>query len=908
MLSVKLYCEYMENPCGIDFPEPRFNWSFSGESKSHEQQAYRLLVSNNPNDINNNIGNCWDSGVVKSSDTLNIVYAGLPLRSATKYYVIVQVYDDTEKLITSSVQTFVTGLMNKDEWIASWIGGPTVQRSCFWYRKDFELKASIKTAIAYVASPCYYALTVNGKKSDTSVLNNAWTDCDKSVLYSTFEITSLLNSGSNAIGVESGYGWHNLRESEDNVGWGESLFSAQLIITYEDGTTEALLSDLDGWYYSTVGPIKYNSIYNGETYDARDEIFGWDLPSYEMDTNWKQVVEHEPPAGVLRSQYLEPIRIVDEIKQPKILEVGDGSYTLDFGQNFAGWTRLSICGERGQEIVLKHAELINADNTINPISLRRARATDTYTLKGGQVETYEPRFTYHGFRYVQVFGLTEKPTPGMFVGCIVRSDVERIGSFKCDNDLVNKLYENIQWTESSNLHGLPTDCPQRDERLGWLNDMTVRNECAIYNFRLPQLYTKWLQDIRDAQGRTTGAITDTAPFVRYGLRPADPVSSSFLLIPWNIYQHYGDTRIIENNYEAMKKWVGYLKRNSNDYVLRYSQMGDWAAPVVGTDIKSIGSGAVSVITPTILMATGYFYYDCLLMSKMATVLGHFDDAEYYAAEAECVADAFQSKFYQVKEKYYANNSQAGNTFPLYLGITPQDDHTDVVEKIKEDIRKNGHLTTGNLCSRYIIEVLLKNGEEDLAWKLLTKRDYPSWGFMIDNGATTIWERWENVVSPGPLMMMASHNHPMNGAVGVCFHKYFGGMQVDESVIGFSHFTIKPVMPDGLNNVDCTLNTVQGLVRSSWARTDDTVIMSVTVPFNTTATVHLPVKGIDKNDLCIISDAISVNNSEITYSLPSIKKSVRITDGYWAVGLRSGEYKFIIGSNLNSNNYNDPTSM
>lgn len=468
MLSVKLYCEYMENPYGIDFPEPRFNWSFSGESKSHEQKAYRLLVSNNLNDINNNIGNCWDSGVVKSSDTLNVMYAGLPLQSATKYYAIVQAYDDTEKLITSSVQTFVTGLMSKDEWIAPWIGGPTVQRSCFWYRKDFELKASIKTAIAYVASPCYYVLTVNGKKSDTSVLNNAWTDCDKSVLYSTFEITSLLNSGSNAIGVESGYGWHNLRESEDNVGWGESLFSAQLIITYEDGTTEALLSDLDGWYYSTVGPIKYNSIYNGETYDARDEIFGWDLPSYEMDTNWKQVVEHEPPAGVLRSQYLEPIRIVDEIKQPKILEVGDGSYTLDFGQNFAGWTRLSICGERGQEIVLKHAELINADNTINPISLRRARATDTYTLKGGLVETYEPRFTYHGFRYVQVFGLTEKPTPDMFVGCIVRSDVERIGSFKCDNDLVNKIYENIQWTESSNLHGLPTDCPQRDERFDLL--------------------------------------------------------------------------------------------------------------------------------------------------------------------------------------------------------------------------------------------------------------------------------------------------------------------------------------------------------------------------------------------------------------------------------------------------------
>ena len=246
--------------------------------------------------------------------------------------------------------------------------------------------------------------------------------------------------------------------------------------------------------------------------------------------------------------------------------------------------------------MLKYAELIHEDYSVNPISLRRARATDIYTLKGGEEEIYEPRFTYHGFRYVQIYGLEERPGADRFTGCVVRSDVCRVGAFSCDNKLLNQLYSNIVWTEGSNLHGLPTDCPQRDERLGWLNDMTVRNECALYNYRLPQLYEKWLQDIRDAQGERTGAITDTAPFIRYGLRPADPVSTSFLLIPWNTYLHYGDVRIIEQNYEAMRRWVGYLKRNSNGYVLRYSQMGDWAAPVSGTDLGSIGSGAVSTLS------------------------------------------------------------------------------------------------------------------------------------------------------------------------------------------------------------------------------------------------------------------------------------------------------------------------
>ena len=893
-MDLKVYCEYMRDPIGLDMQNPRFSWSYEGDGTGRSQRVYRILVGETEEQLERGEGTLWDSGMVESSESSCVWYQGKNLQSAKTFDIKVTALLDDGQAVESRITSFTTGLANGEPWEALWIGGPAVERSCFWYRKEFTLEKPVRHAMAFVASPCYYVLTINGKKADTSVLNNAWTDCKKTVLYASYIITDKLSLGDNAFGIECGNGWHNLRESEDGVGWGENLFSAEFLLEYGDGTREWIFSDLNGWYYTTSGPMVKNSIYHGEQYDAGLERPGWDCPGYTMDQSWREVVEHEPMPGIIRSQILEPIRVVKELPVRAVYEAGDGSYTLDFGQNFAGWVRIRISGKAGTRIMLKYAELIHEDYSVNPISLRRARATDIYTLKGGEEEIYEPRFTYHGFRYVQIYGLEERPGADRFTGCVVRSDVCRVGAFSCDNKLLNQLYSNIVWTEGSNLHGLPTDCPQRDERLGWLNDMTVRNECALYNYRLPQLYEKWLQDIRDAQGERTGAITDTAPFIRYGLRPADPVSTSFLLIPWNTYLHYGDVRIIEQNYEAMRRWVGYLKRNSNGYVLRYSQMGDWAAPVSGTDLGSIGSGAVSTITPTVLMGTGYFYYDCVLMAKMSRVLGLGEDETFYLEEAGKIREAFQARFYHKDKKYYANNSQAGNTFPMYLGLVPEADRKAVLHQIKDDILKHHmHLTTGNLCSRYIIEVLFQNGEEDLAYELLTQTEYPSWGYMIENGATTIWERWEKVDAPGPLAGMASHNHPMNGAVGVCFHKYLGGVRADESHPGFEHVVIKPVIPKQLRCVECSLDSIRGRISSGWEKTEEGLDLHVRIPVNCRASIYLPVKGTGQKTMHIESNGEVLIHGDQAMELPGIQLR-DIASGQWViVEAGSGTYDFRI---------------
>lgn len=895
--QLKLYCEYLEKPVGIDAECPRFSWVYQTEDRGLRQEKYQIIVAEDEDGIADGNRLLWDSGVVDSDQTLNVSYAGTKLRSACTYFYRVTIWLNNGEKIESGTSEFLTGLMDDEPWRADWVGGPMMEKHTFWFRKEFELHGRIRKAVAFVASPCYYVLTVNGEKIGDAVLNNAWTDSEKTCLYATYLVTKNLIQAQNAIGVTVGNGWNALRLGEDGAGKGEHLFSMQMLLEYEDGRGEWLCSDLNGWYYTADGPIVFNSIYHGETYDARREIIGWDQSGYDIEkssAHWSKVVEFEPMHGKMQAQELEPCKVVQHFEPVKIYEIADGSYGIDFGQNYAGWVKLSIHEKCGTEIVAKYAELEHQDHTVNQVSLRGVRATDTYIAKGDETEIYEPSFTYHGFRFVQVYGLSKKPEAGDVVGCVVRSAVDIVGSFHCDNPLLNRLYQNIMWTEGSNLHGLPTDCPQRDERLGWLNDMTVRNECALYNYRLPLLYEKWLQDIRDTQGEKTGAITDTAPFTRFGQRPADPVSSSFLLIPWNVYCHYQDKKVLEDNYEAAQKWVNYLKRNSDNYIVRYCPMGDWAAPIDGTDKGSIGAGAVSTITPTVLMGTGYLYYDFCLLAKMARVLGKHSDEEYYQNEAANVKEAFQREFYHEDKGYYASNSQASNTFPLYLGMGEEGNSKAVISHLVHDIvetHKN-HLTTGNLCSRYMIEVLFQNGEENIAYDLLTQDSYPSWGYMIANGATTVWERWENITEEGPLSGMASHNHPMNGAVGVCFHKYLAGISVDESNPGFKNIKISPVIPHQMRHVEASIQTMRGIVSSSWhIGEDDTFSLEVMIPFNCTGEIHIPLAGTDAEAVTLLESGGEIIKNGRVVSQKGFG-SVVCAEKEVIVKVASGSYQFV----------------
>lgn len=894
-MEVKVFCEYLENPVGIDMEHPRFSWAVENAESGRMQKSYRIRVAKNAEDLTKCKKLSWDTGEILSEQSLNIPYAGDKLETAETYFYEVMVTDNTGDVIASNISLFTTGIMEKNVWKAPWLGGPWMEEWAFWFRSSIQIKKSVTCAFIYVVSPNYYVLTVNGKRCTDAVLQNANTDSSKTVLYATYDVKESLNEGENILGVELGNGWKALNMSVNEGGVGEHLFSLQMLIKYEDGSSEWIYSESDKWRYTNRGPLKENSIYQGETYDARCDMTGWDMVGYDesaAEVPWYQAVEFEPEAGKVRAQYLEPIKVVAYRKPEKIYKIEDGSYTFDMGQNFAGWSRLQIEGTRGQEIKLVYAELIYDDYRVNQLSIRGMRATDTYILKGEGVETYEPDFTYHGFRYVQVFGLTHEPSASTITGCVVRSAVEQIGEFTCDNALLNKLQENINWTEQSNLHSIPTDCPQRNERLGWINDMTVRNECALYNFRLAQLYTKWLQDVRDTQGEKTGAISDTAPFRVFGCRPADPVGAITFLLPWNMYRHYRDKRVMEECYETNKKLLGYLKRNSTDYIMRWAQMGDWAAPINGTDMSSIGGGAVSTVTPTQLMATAYFYYDCLLMEKTAALLSHEEDESYYRSEAEKIKKAYIKTYYNAEKKYFYSNSQGCNTISLYMGLVPEEDKQAVLENLVMDIVETNdmHLTTGNLCSRYVIEVLLQNGYEEVAYQLLTQTTYPSWGYMIENGATTIWERWEKITEECTMSLMASYNHPMYGAVGVCFYKYFAGIDADDTIPGFKKVIVKPIIPKELKKVDAKLKTMCGLVQNSWKKQEEKFWMQTVIPFGSIGEISIPIKNLNLSNPTIVLNGETVyeNGVFINSTYCQFEKA---DDHYVSFQVTSGIFEF-----------------
>jgi len=830
-MSIHLLCEYMLNPTGIDSEAPLLSWSADdlpapSARVTLRQSGCRELL--------------WDSGFMPNEG--RAFYAGAPLRSGRTYVWQVTLLAGGQEHISEEAR-FTMGLLPEADWQARWVGGIRIDAKCYLYRHEWTAQKPVKSAAAFVASPNYNVLTVNGRKPSDAVLNNVFADYDKSLYYATYDITALVQKGQNALGVMTGLGWRSLREAEDGVGWGDSLFALQIMLEYEDGQVEWLYSHPDTWRYCTDGPVTYNSIYNGELYDARLEKTGWDSPGYD-DSAWDFPVEKDPPEGTLRSQLLEPIRVVREVPAQEIIPAPGGTWTLDFGKNMAGWVRLRMAGEAGQSVTIKPAEMIHPDGSVDTTSLRKASPMDTYTFKGEGIEAWEPRFTYHGFRYAQVFGLKQKPGPDMFTACFVRSGVEQTGAFHTSDPTVQGFFDMVRQTEESNLHGVPTDCPQRDERLGWLNDMTVRNEGALYGFRLYQLYAKWLRDIRDAQGKVTGAITDTAPFLRYGFRPADPVSGSFLMLPWNLYLHFGDKRILEENFEANGRWVRYLLRNTHQGVVRFSSMGDWAAPVAGTDHGSTGGGALSAITPPLLMSTGFLYFDCTLMAKMAHALGRAEDEQFWLATASRVKDDFNQAFFHPEGEYYGMNSQAANVLPLHFGMVDEKHIPGVLRSLCGDIRRQGnHLSCGNICTRFAIEVLFRYGEGDLAWQLLTQTDYPSWGYMLRNGATTVWERWEKLGANDFMAEMASMSHPMNGSAVVSLYKHLAGILPDENAPGWRNIIFRPAFPAGAPDAGATLQTVRGTVSSRWTQKDGHVHWEITVPAGCTAAVYLPGKDV-----------------------------------------------------------------
>ena len=810
---------------GEGFPEALvgdLNFSLMVRGATGAQAAYRIWVEGR------NGASVWDSGWVESARSNAIPYDGATLKPDEDYAARAQVRT-TEGFETEPSQPlrFSTGL-EKGVWNAPWVCQPTAVSAAPMFRREFEAGGDLARARLFIAGLGYFEARLNGGKVGDHRMESAWTSYDKRVAYVAYDVLSLVKPGRNALGVTLGGGWYASKEFR------RPAMTMRLRLEYRDGRRQEILSAPDGWKFFADGPILNDSIYIGEVYDARREAPGWDEPGFD-DRGWVRPLEAEPPRGVMSPQRCEPIRTVQSVAPQKITSPAPGVYVVDFGQNLAGVLRISGEAQRGDEIQIRYSEILSPDGNVNMLNLRAAQQTDRYIAAGGAF-SYEPRFTYHGFRYAEITGLKEPPLDGL-EALVVRNDVRVRGSFSCSNELINDIQRICFWTENNNMHWVPTDCPQRDERLGWLNDLTVRAEEAMYNFDLRSFFDKYLTDIRDAQGEKTGAITDTVPYAKYGGQPADAVCSSYLVLAWLLYMHYGDEGVLERYYDGLKAWTDYLARQRENGIVAYSYYGDWASPITESVKGSHGSGAVSGTTPGRLMSTGFLLMNARLVKQMAEALGKAEDRARYEALEDETHEALNSEYLDVEHGQYATGSQAANAFMLYLNIVPDNQRSNVVESLVRDIRARGvHLSTGNLCTRYIFEVLCDNGQEDLAFELATQRSYPSWGYMLSRGATTTWERWEYVDS-GEQLGMASHDHPMYATISAWFYRYLAGIQ--PLAPGFDRFLVKPFMPKGLDNATARLQTVKGEIRAGWNRNDSGATVRIDVPFGSSCDALLP---------------------------------------------------------------------
>ncbi|MDD6210224.1 MAG: glycoside hydrolase family 78 protein [Bacteroidales bacterium] len=872
---VELLCEYKSQPLGIDQTAPRLGWQIASPDRGVAQTAYRILVASSPELLNAEKGDIWDSGKVESDESTLIEYAGKPLESGKRYYWMVQIWNqDGAKSKWSEPSWFETGLLNPSDWKAQWIasGDTKDPRRSVIVRKEFDVNKPIESARLYVTGLGNYVANINGKKVGDQMLTPGWTDYYKRLNYQVYDVTDMLKEGSNAIAGTLGNMWWS-----SGLGWmlgdryseGPLRFLAQLEITYTDGSKEDIVTD-ETWNVAP-SPITSDHIYGGEHYDAQLEQDGWNLPGFKAE-GWKPVIVLDTFKIALGTQVEDPIRITTEMKPVKITEVKNNDYVFDFGQNMVGLTRLKVKGKKGTVITLRYAELLHPDGTVAQENLRKAKATDTYTLKGGEEEIYIPSFTYHGFRYVQVNGLTEKPTEETLVGLVFNTDAKEVGSFHSSNELLNQIWSNSFWGLRGNIMSVPTDCPQRDERLGWMGDGQIFAPTAFYNMRLANLYGKWTRDMRDGQNQTEGWVTDVNPAIVV-LGPSKPAwGDAIAVVPWTMYEFYGDKKILEDNYEAIKKWVGYMDSKSENNLYFWSNGSDWYGygdwvPVVPSPTKPIG---------------GLYYYYCnKVLSEMAKLLGKDDEAKKYADRLPLIAKAYQDAYYNPATQQYEGATQSANLLPLYFGITPEDQKEGVLKNLVADIKnRDTHVSTGFIGSAYILPLLSENGQHELAYQLATQRTYPSWGYMVDQGATTVWELWNSDKEKPE--GMNSRNHFTYGSVAAWYYGYLAGIRPNIDEPGFKKITIAPMPAGDLTFVKASTETLYGTIASEWEKHGNEFILTVNIPANTTAEVSMPAT---EQSTITESDKALVSNGKKAADAPSIQ----------FIGMREGRAYFNVGS-------------
>lgn len=780
-----LLCEGRATPLGIDARQPQFSWHFMQAGRDRGQTAYRLLVADSRPELDRDRGNLWDSGQRDSAATHLIRYEGLPLASRTRYFWKVRVWEASGVPgAYSEPAEFETGLLKQAEWQAAWIGGYPLLRT------TFALDKRVVRARVYVTAAGYYELRINGRKVGDEVLSPSFTSFEQRNEYQVFAVEAYLRDGANAVGLMLGQGWYKA----------EPRALLQLELRFADGSALTVVSDHT--WRGNDGPIRAASIYDGERYDARAERAGWDQGRYD-DGDWHNVRVFDAPSAKLVARSLPPIHVVERIRPLAISRPYPGIAVVDFGQNFAGWTRLQLQGEEGRTVALKYAELLNEDGTVNQRNLRKAKATDEYICQGEGLESYEPRFTYHGFRYVQIENYPGLLTEERIIGQVVHSSVRETSGFACSNPLFNRIHQAMKWTLRNNLHSVPTDCCQRDERQGWLGDGHIASEAAIHNFDMHQFYKKWLEDIRDVQDPLTGTLLgSTAPL--WFKSQSVPWMAAYFIVLWNLYRYYGDKSALEDHYDNLRRLFAYFHEHTDGHLLTIEEPhGDWLA------IQH---------TPYNQITNGFYCMVCRIMAEISQVLGEQAQAEKYRTIAAEIRQAYNDRFYTPQTGFYGqlqHISQFGNALPLWLEMAPAEERAKVVDSLLWDI-EHAHgsvqLTTGILGTKYTVELLSRLGRNDLVYQLFNRTAYPGWGFMIDHGATTIWERWQYLIGSE----MNSHNHPALTSADTWFLQELLGMKL-EWADGVGKFVIQPYFAPGLSSAKGYWVTPWGRFGVAWTR-------------------------------------------------------------------------------------------
>ncbi len=886
-----LRCEMRINPLGVEEAQPRLSWQLQSDQRNVVQTSYQLLVSSTAQGLQQNKGDIWNSGVVNSNQSLHIQYNGPVLKPGKKYYWKVLVQTNKGKALATQTAFFSTGL-TKNEWKAKWIGYDKASAwdsisqwsrlSARYLRKEFSNKPAVKRATVYISGLGMYELYINGNKIGDQVLAPNPTDYRKTYFYNTHDVSAQLKAGGNAIAVVLGNGrFFTMRQNykthkHNTFGFPQLLF--QLEIEYTDGTTKTIVSD-ESWKLNVDGPIRTNNEYDGEEYDARKEFNGWTQAGFK-DASWLQPELVEAPAGKLVAQTSEPMKVMQTIRPVSIKKTASGNYILDMGQNFSGWIKLqNIKGRKGDKITLRFAESLQANAELFTANLRDAKVTNIYTLKGNGNENWEPTFVYNGFRYVEISGFPGTPALNQFEGKLVYDGIETTGSFQTSNDVLNRVYKNAWWGIASNYKGMPVDCPQRNERQPWLGDRTVGSQGESYVFNNATLYAKWMQDIEDSQ-TDEGSIPDVAPaFWNYY---TDDVTwpAAYFFISNNLYNQFGDVAPIQKHYPSMKKWMLYMKsKYMKDYIITRDKYGDWCVPPESLEL--IHAKDSSRLTDGKLIATAYYYKLLSYMQRFATITGNKTDAAYYSSLSDSIRSAFQQNFYNPKLKQYSNNTVTANLLPLYFGMCPDSARAAVFEKIRHKlhVENHGHISTGLIGSQWLMRGLTEFNQSELAYTIASNKTYPSWGYMAENGATTIWELWNgNTANPG----MNSQNHVMLlGDLLVWFYENLAGIRTNKNDVAFKKIIMKPTIPAGLDFVKASYNSFHGLIKSEWKNSVDKFEWKISIPANTSATLYIPAGDIDE----------ITENGKAVSSIPEIK-FIKEDDGVVVLEVPSGNYSFV----------------